>query len=160
MRRSLRWSGAAAITAACFLTACGGGEPEDDAAEQGPPAESEIAADDGADASIPPERQPCGGSDGCTQIATVSQAHGEPAIGLYYDPERNDAVVRWSATLAGVIDCADGGGSLGDCVADSDAEDQCKAEFDRLSALGGDAAAFDAVFLTPGSPCRPEEGAP
>lgn len=155
MRRSLRWSGAAAITAACLLTACGGGEPEDDAAEQGPPAEVDVMAD-----AREPASQPCGGSDGCTQIATVSQAHGEPAIGLYFDPERNNAVVRWSATLAGVIDCADGGGSLGDCVAASDAEDQCKAEFDRLSALGGDAAAFDAVFLTPGSPCRPEEGAP
>ena len=139
-----------ALGAAALMMACGGrGAPD-------PPADSEIAANP----AVPPARQPCGGSDGCTQIATVSQAHGEPAIGLYYDPERNDAIVRWSATLAGVIDCADGGGSLGECVAASDAEDQCKAEFGRLSALGGDAAAFDAVFLTPGSPCRPEEGAP
>ena len=155
MTRSGIWPCAIVIAAACLLAGCGGGEPDNDAPQPFPPAEVDVMAD-----AREPARQPCGGSEGCTQIATVSQAHGEPAIGLYYDPERNDAVVRWSATLAGVIDCADGGGSLGECVAASDAEDQCKAEFDRLSALGGDAAAFDAVFLTPGSPCRPEEGAP
>lgn len=140
-----------AMGAAAFAMGCGGRDEPDPAPQAG----SEIAVE-----ATDPARQPCGGSEGCTQIATVSQAHGEPAIGLYYDPDRNDAVVRWSATLAGVMDCADGGGALGECVAVSDAEDACKAEFDRLSAMGGDAAAFDAAFLTPGSPCRPEEGEP
>lgn len=152
MTRSGIWPCVVVSAVTCLLAACGGGDAPDPAQ----PSDPEIAVDSPA----PPARQPCGGSEGCTQIATVSQAHGEPAIGLYYDPDRNDAVVRWSATLAGVIDCADGGGALGECVAASDADDACKGEFDRLSAMGGDAAAFDAVFLTPGSPCRPEEGEP
>ncbi|MEN0653984.1 MULTISPECIES: hypothetical protein [Hyphobacterium] len=151
MGRSSVWRGFGLIAAAGLLAGCGGRDEPDPAPQAG----SGIAVE-----VTDPARQPCGGSARCTQIATVAQAHGEPAIGLHYDPGRNDAVVRWSATLAGVIDCADGGGVLGECVAASDAEDQCKAEFDRLSALGGDAAAFDAVFLTPGSPCRPEEGEP
>ena len=156
MRRSDIWPCVVVSAAACLLAGCGGRDEPDPA----PHAESEIAAEDVANTPASPARQPCGGSEGCSQLATVAQAHGEPAIGLYFDPDRNDAVVRWSATLAGVIDCADGGGALGECVAASDADEACKTEFDRLSAMGGDAAAFDAVFLTPGSPCRPEEGAP
>lgn len=160
MAQSIAGPAIGLIAAASLLAGCGGGDPDGEPPEPLETAETEIAADETADTPVPPARQPCGGSDNCAQIATVAQAHGEPAIGLFYDPERNDAVVRWSTTLAGMIDCADGGGALGECVTASDAGDECKAEFERLTALGGETAAFDAVFLTPGSPCRPEEGEP
>jgi hypothetical protein len=45
-------------------------------------------------------------------------------------------------------------------VAASDASETCRGEFVRLADAGGDRAAFEAVFLTPGSPCRPEEVSP
>lgn len=137
----------ALLAPALLLSACGSNEPAAD--------EMAVASETGDS-----ERQPCGGSAGCEQIATIAQAHGEPAVGLYYDPDRNDAIVRWGNTLAAVMDCADGGTALDACVAGSDADETCKSEFARLTAIGGESAAFEAVFLMPGSPCRPGEDQP
>lgn len=103
------------------------------------------------------EREPCDGSQTCVSLGSVSVGHGSPGIDVYFDPERDDEITRWSATLGGVINCVEAGQDLGGCVASSDASETCRSEFVRLSDAGGDRAAFEAVFLTPGSPCRPEE---
>lgn len=105
-------------------------------------------------------RPPCGGSTTCQNAGSISGAHGQPAIDIYYDPERNDAIVRWGSALSGVIACADEGDTITACVGAAPFEQSCKDEFDRLSALADELAAFDAVFLTEGSPCRPQEGQP
>ena len=105
-------------------------------------------------------RPPCGGSSTCVHAGSISGGHGEPGIEVHYDPERNDAIVRWGHALGGVISCADGGSTITACVAESPFDQSCKDEFDRLSGLADELAAFDAVFLTAGSRCRPQEGQP
>ena len=105
-------------------------------------------------------RQPCGGSPTCVNAGSISGGHGAPGIEIYYDPERNDAIVRWGNALGGIVACADGGNTLGACVAAAAVEQSCKDEFVRLSGLADELAAFDAVFLTAGGPCRPEDGQP
>ena len=105
-------------------------------------------------------RPPCGGSETCVNAGSVSAGHGGAAIEVHFDPERNDAIVRWGNALGNIMDCADGGETIAACVAVADVDPSCKEEFDRLTDLANEIAAFDAVFLTTGSPCRPEEGQP
>lgn len=105
-------------------------------------------------------RPPCGASSTCVHAGSISGGHGEPGIEVHYDPERNDAIVRWGHALGDVIACADGGDTITACVADAPFDQSCKDEFDRLSGLADELAAFDAVFLSAGSPCRPQEGQP
>lgn len=178
----------AAISLAIWLTACGGGGDAPDAqtpdiAEviepEVPPASApepepvpvklpqgdvQPAAEAERPAAIPnppiEPRPPCGGSDTCVHAGSVSGGHGEPGIELYFDPERNDAIVRWGNALGEIMECADGGETIAACVAVAEVEQSCKDEFDRLTGLANEIAAFDAVFLTAGSPCRPEEGQP
>lgn len=103
-------------------------------------------------------RPPCGGSSTCVNAGSISGGHGDPGVELYFDPERNDAIVRWGNALGEMMDCADGGETIATCVGLAPVEQSCKDEFDRLVGLANELAAFDAVFLTAGSPCRPEEG--
>ena len=105
-------------------------------------------------------RPPCGGSATCQNAGSISGGAGQPAVDIFYDPERDDAIVRWGNALGGVIACADGGDTITACVDAAPFEQSCKDEFDRLSALADELAAFDAVFLTAESPCRPQEGQP
>lgn len=105
-------------------------------------------------------RPPCGGSSSCVSVGTISSHNGGPGVALYIDPERNDAVVRWGNALGEIINCADSGETITACVVAAPVEQACKDEFDRLTGLANELAAFDAVFLTAGSPCRPEEGQP
>lgn len=171
---------------AVWLTACGGGgdapdaetpdiaeviEPEVPPASEPEPVPVKLpqgdvqpAAEAERPAAIPnppiEPRPPCGGSDTCVHAGSVSGGHGEPGIELYYDSERNDAIVRWGNALGEIMDCADGGETIAACVAVAEVAQSCKDEFDRLTGLANEIAAFDAVFLTTGSPCRPEEGQP
>lgn len=165
---------------AIWLAGCGGGETPD-APETAEPDSPVIETprpdvqpvktprppdreDDPQTADTPREglirRQPCNGSETCERLGAVSVGHGEAGIEVYFDPERDDAITRWSRTIGAVIACVDGGRDLGGCVAASDANETCRGEFVRLADAGGDRAAFEAVFLTPGSPCRPEEVSP
>ncbi len=105
-------------------------------------------------------RPPCGGSSTCVHAGSISGGHGAPGIDVHYDPERNDAITRWGNALGDLIACADSGNTITACVAEAPFEQSCKDEFERLSHLADELAAFDAVFLTAGSPCRPEEGQP
>ena len=105
-----------------------------------------------------PARPPCGGSSTCENAGSISGGHGQPTVEIYYDPERDDAIVRWGRALGGIIACADNGDTITTCVAAAPVEQSCKDEFDRLVGLANELAAFDAVFLTAGSPCRPQEG--
>jgi len=158
------------------LAACGGGgetpapeetaqlETPDDAAPAPPPVKTPqpetLETPEPADPANRPgltRRAPCGGSETCEMLGEVSVGHGAPGVQIYFDPERDDAIVQWSRTLSGVIDCVESGDDLGACVAASDAAEMCKTEFVRLADAADDRAAFEAVFLTPGSPCRPAE---
>tara|TARA_R110002072_G_scaffold44289_5_gene124014 strand:+ start:650 stop:1117 length:468 start_codon:yes stop_codon:yes gene_type:complete len=143
------------MAAVLLLAGCGGSGDAVDPAE--PPLDD--AATDTA-SSTPPSERPCGGSSTCVNAGSVSLGHGEAFVQLHVDPERNDAVTRWGRSLGDIIDCVDGGQAMRACVAASDSREDCKAEFVRLADLGGEFAAFDAVFLTAGGLCRPEEGEP
>ena len=116
--------------------------------------------DDGdTSAEIDPTR-PCGGSSTCINAGSVSLGHGEAFVQMHIDPQRNDAITRWGSVLGDIIDCVDDGRNLSACVAASGSVETCMAEFVRLAGLGGENAAFDAVFLTEGGICRPEAGQP
>lgn len=104
--------------------------------------------------------QPCGGSAGCEHVATISAPHGGPVLQVFYDPDRRDAITRWGDMLAAVMGCVEQGGTLTQCVSSADAPDLCKTEYDRIVGLSDEATAFEVVFLTQGSPCRPVEGQP
>ena len=174
-------------TIAVWLSACGGGgdTPDDQPTDVVEVIEPETPTDPEPDivpVKIPPSgvvepvaepepaaaipnppidpRPPCGGSETCVNAGSVSAGHGGPAIEIHFDPERNDAIVRWGNALGEIMDCADGGETIAACVAVAEVEQSCKDEFDRLTGLANEIAAFDAVFLTVGSPCRPEEGQP
>ena len=175
MTETRLWRLAGMASLAIWLTGCGGGETPDvpEPAEPDPivaeipqpeaqPPKTPRAPDPEPEtASAPREglirRQPCDGSETCERLGAVSVGHGEAGIEVYFDPHRDDEITRWSRTIGGVISCVDGGRDLGGCVAASDASETCRSEFVRLADAGGDRAAFEAVFLTPGSPCRPDE---
>ena len=132
-----------------LLAGCGGSDPTPSSDEVQPannPTETSSA--------------PCGGSSTCVNAGSVSLGHGEAFVQLHVDPERNDAITRWGNVLGDIIDCVEGGRDMSACVSASNSEDNCKAEFARLAGLGGENAAFDAVFLTEGGLCRPQEGQP
>lgn len=178
-------SGILGVIALC-LSACGGSGDEVEAPEPtelvdvetpAPETETDVvpvksptqaqpealaSADTTAANPYPPitPRPPCGGSETCINAGSVSAGHGGPAIEIHFDPDRDDAIVRWGSALGEIMDCADGGETIAACVAVADIEQICKDEFDRLTGLANEIAAFDAVFLTAGSPCRPEEGQP
>lgn len=131
---------------------------------QGAVSDPELEPEAGTQAANPyppiEPRPPCGGSETCVNAGSVSAGHGGPSIEVHFDPERNDAIVRWGNALGDIMDCADGGETIAACVSVAEVVQPCKDEFDRLTDLANEIAAFDAVFLTVGSPCRPEEGQP
>lgn len=145
-----RLHGVISFAGALLLSACGGDTDDLAATSPDPQTESSVSNPD----------MPCGGSPTCVNAGSVSLGHGEAFVQLHIDPERDDAITRWGNVLGDIIDCVDGGRNLNACVAASDSDDNCKAEFARLAATGGDNAAFDAVFLIEGGLCRPAEGQP
>lgn len=175
MRANRRNQLGVTATISLILAACGGNTPDEPVdnieSRSEPTVQAPAPADPDPDPGPDPvvsgpetgnaygqlSRAPCNGSSTCENVATLSVGHGPAGVELFYDPQRDDAIVRWGAMLSGVISCVDQGGELDSCVDATDAPDFCKSEFRRLTDAADARAAFDAVFLTRGSPCRPEE---
>jgi hypothetical protein len=102
----------------------------------------------------------------CPEIArSAPLAHAGAALRVRVNPAIDDPIAQWGDCLESVLVCFEAQGTLAPCVEAAQCPPACKAHFAAQAAGAADEAArldaFDALFLDPAAPCRPDdEGAP
>ena len=97
-------------------------------------------------------------ASGC-QVLEEGEFGHVGAVSLSFNPDVDDPVAQWGDCIESFRVCVGGGGEVGSCSEDSVCPEDCKADFEaRLgsaSEIGGQLAAFKAVYLDEGAPCLP-----
>jgi hypothetical protein len=98
---------------------------------------------------------------GCTEVSrTAPLGHFQGTLRLRVNPAVDDPVAQWGDCLESVLVCYEADGALAACVAQAQCPPDCKTLFAEAAAGAADdearVAAFEAVFVGAGAPCRPE----
>ena len=98
----------------------------------------------------------CPDPNDCELAGTLTGAHVPAGIALYFNPDLDDAVTRWSADTSALVECATQS-SLFDCVASAPLPDACLSAWTSAVSAndtpGQQLQAFEALFLGGRSPC-------